>query len=330
MNSPLLELKDTSVVFGHGRADNAGHTLALDGVSLTITPGHRIGIVGESGSGKTTLLRVLAGLQRPGGGTVLFEGSPLDLRRRRQARPFRQSVQLLFQDPASSLDPRRKIWELVSEPAWSLMSISRSERRALTVRLLSRLGLPADYADRRQHQLSGGERQRVALARALSTEPRLILLDEPVASLDASRRGHVINLINEICRQQEIAIVVVSHDMIPIALMTESIMAMYRGRVVEAGPTQEVIRRPSHPYTQLLVEAVRDPLYGVGLDESIREEKPGSCPYSGRCPEYRSAVCDVAPALEPDPSGLRSVACHLRRTENASHLQPSHGASESL
>src|SRR5262249_26125171 len=140
----------------------------------------------------------------------------------------------------------------------------------------------------------------------------------PVASLDASRRGQVINLVNEISRRQGIALVVVSHDMIPIALMTESIMAMYRGRVVEVGPTRDVIRHPSHPYAKLLVEAVRTPLHGEGLDENVREETPGGCPYSGRCAEYRRAVCDVAPALKPDPSRSRSVACHLRGTENAS------------
>jgi peptide/nickel transport system ATP-binding protein len=317
MDSPLLELEDVSVVYRQRGGTGTGHTLALDNVSLTVTPGTSVGIVGESGSGKTTLLRVLAGLQRTQQGSVRFQGGPLELRQRAQAKRFRESVQLVFQDPTSSLDPRRRIWELVSEPAWALLGMSRSERRALTEGLLIRLGLPSDYADRRPHQLSGGERQRVALARALSTQPQAILLDEPVASLDASRRGQVINLINDVTRKRDIALVVVSHDLIPIALMTDFVIAMYHGRIVESGPTQEVIRRPSHPYTQLLVESVRDPLRGDGLDENIREEVTGSCPYAGRCPEYRKPACDTAPILKALPGGSHRVACHVREADVA-------------
>lgn len=308
---PVLEVEHLFVRFGHGRVESGGVTIALNDVSLRIHAGERVGIVGESGSGKTTLLRVLAGLTTPDDGTVRFNGNRLDLRKRASAREFRSSVQLLFQDPGSSLDPRRRVWESVSEPAWALNGISRTERRSLTLRLLSRLGLPQEYADRRPHQLSGGERQRVALARALSTNPQVVLLDEPVASLDASRRGQVINLINELAHEMGIATVVVSHDMVPIALLTETVVAMYRGKVVEAGATGQILQHPAHPYTRLLIDAVKDPLHGQGLDEDVREQRPEACPYATRCPEYQKPVCDTAPPLS-EIEDQQLVACHMR------------------
>jgi peptide/nickel transport system ATP-binding protein len=313
-SSPLLEVEDVSVYFGRSRAAVSGLAAALEGVSLAIRQGVSVGVVGESGSGKTTLLRVLAGLVRPQGGVVRHEGRVLDTRHRDSARAFRADVQLLFQDPAGSLDPRRKVWELVSEPAWALTGIRSRERHALTESLLTRLGLPAEYADRRPHQLSGGERQRVALARALSSHPKVILLDEPVASLDASRRGQVINLLNDLGREDGVTFVVVSHDIVPVALLTDTMVAMYRGRIVEAGPTRDILRDPAHPYTRLLAESVKDPLYGEGADDEVRKEVPGSCAYSARCPDYRQTLCDVSPSLEAfGPS--RHVACHVRIAE---------------
>jgi peptide/nickel transport system ATP-binding protein len=227
-SGPLLEVEDVSVYFGRSRAAASGLAAALAGVSLAIQSGVSVGVVGESGSGKTTLLRVLAGLVRPQRGVVRHDGRALDIRHRDSARAFRADVQLVFQDPAGSLDPRQKVWELVSEPAWALTGIRSRERHALTESLLARLGLPTEYADRRPHQLSGGERQRVALARALSSHPKVILLDEPVASLDASRRGQVINLLNDLGREDGVTFVVVSHDIVPVALLTDTMVAMYR------------------------------------------------------------------------------------------------------
>jgi peptide/nickel transport system ATP-binding protein len=314
LSGPLLEVEDVSVYFGRSRAAASGLAAALEGVSIAIQRGVSVGVVGESGSGKTTLLRVLAGLVRPQRGVVRHDGKALDIRHRDSARAFRADVQLVFQDPAGSLDPRQKVWELVSEPAWALTGIRSRERHALTESLLARLGLPTEYADRRPHQLSGGERQRVALARALSSHPKVILLDEPVASLDASRRGQVINLLNDLGREDGVTFVVVSHDIVPVALLTDTMVAMYRGRIVEAGPTRDVLRYPAHPYTRLLAESVRDPLYGEGTDDEIREALPGSCAYSARCPDYRETLCDISPSLKAfGPS--REVACHVRIAE---------------
>jgi oligopeptide/dipeptide ABC transporter ATP-binding protein len=311
---PVLGLAGVGVEYGRGPANRV---VAVDHVDLEVRRGTSVGIVGESGSGKTTVLRLLAGLIRPHQGSVRFGGRPLDIARRDQEIAFRKSVQLVFQDPASSLDPRRRIWELVSEPAWALTKISRPERRALTRRLLVQMGLPEDFADRRPHELSGGERQRVALARALSVEPDVVLLDEPVASLDASRRGQVINVVNRLRRDRGVTVVVVSHDLVPVALLTEVIVTMYRGRAIEQGPSRAVLRDPAHPYTRLLVATARDPLVDSGTDDDIRDVTDGACPYASRCPEYRPGLCDTAPELTTI-GDHHQVACHVRVLEHPS------------
>lgn len=317
MNEPevdaaVLDLEGVGVEYGGG---STHRVVAVDHVDLRIVKGLSLGIVGESGSGKTTLLRVLASLIRPQRGSIRFEGAVLDISHRDQEMAFRKSVQLVFQDPTSSLDPRRQVWELVSEPVWAQKRISRNERRAISRRLLSQMGLPEEYADRRPHELSGGERQRVALARALSVDPDILLLDEPVSSLDASRRGQVINLINELRRERGLTVVVVSHDLVPVALLTDVIVTMYQGRAIEQGPSSEVLRHPAHPYTRLLVATARDPLHDSGTDDDIRQVF-GGCPYASRCPEYRSGLCDTIPELSVVGDD-HEAACHVRALERS-------------
>ncbi|SEM46649.1 ABC transporter ATP-binding protein [Nonomuraea pusilla] len=231
----------------------------LEDVSVTVTAGRGLALVGESGAGKTTLLRLLLGLDRPTSGRVLFDGAavaPGD-------RAFRRAVQPVFQDPYSSLDPRRRVGRIVSEPLRSLGLLapgSRAERRDEAGRrvaeALASVGLPPDAARRYPHEFSGGQRQRIAIARAVVSRPRVLLADEPVSALDVTTRIRVVELLGRLAESHGLTVVVVSHDLSVVAALCADTAIIERGRVVEQGPTADVLGSPAHPYTRKLLESV--------------------------------------------------------------------------
>ncbi|MFC4243637.1 ABC transporter ATP-binding protein [Gryllotalpicola reticulitermitis] len=248
------------------RADGVGFAYrkgadALREVDLTVTAGRHLGIVGESGAGKSTLLRLLLGLDAPTAGRLFADGTPLDVRDRARLRAHRRFVQPVFQDPYSSLDPRRRIGAIVSEPLRSL-GIAHGETAATrAAHALKAVGLPADVVVRFPHQFSGGQRQRIAIARAIVGGPQVLLADEPVSALDMSTRVQVIDLLDELGQSgglegRPLTVVLVSHDLSVVARLCHDIVVLERGTVVERGTTREVLTAPREPYTQRLLASV--------------------------------------------------------------------------
>ena len=241
----LLSVQD--VTFGYTASKRV-----LDGVSLTIEPGDSIGLVGESGSGKTTLLRLLLGLTRPSTGTITFNGTPLDPRSPRFMRDYRHQVQVVFQDPYSSLDPRQNVLAIVSEPLRALR-ISGDHRQMVSDALAS-VGLERNILARYPHEFSGGQRQRIAIARAIVAGPSLLLADEAVSALDLSTRIRIVDLLKSL--SEKMTLVFVSHDLGVVAALCEKIVILEKGRIVEAGATASILVNPQHPYTQRLLNSV--------------------------------------------------------------------------
>ncbi|MGW4788530.1 ABC transporter ATP-binding protein [Streptomyces sp. NPDC004230] len=229
---------------------------AVQDISLAVEAGRSLALVGESGAGKTTLLRLLLGLARPTAGTVRFDGADLSLRDREQMRRFRRSVQCVFQDPYSSLDPRRRVGAVVAEPLRSLGIDTRSSAVPKVAAALERVGLPADAMDRYPHEFSGGQRQRIAIARATVCRPRVLLADEPVSALDVTTRVKVVDLLAELKQEQGLTLVMVSHDLSVVASLCERTAVLEHGHVVEQGDTAQVLGRPAHPYTRRLIDSV--------------------------------------------------------------------------
>ncbi len=250
--SAILGLADVSYAY---RGSHAGQ-LAVQGVSLALTSGVNLGLVGESGSGKTTLLRLLLGLMRPSAGHVLFDGVPLDLDDRSQMRAFRRSVQTVFQDPYSSLDPRQRVGRIVGEPVRSLRIASGREAETLVTEALASVGLPATAASHYPYEFSGGQRQRIAIARAIVSRPRVLLADEPVSALDVITRSQVIELLAELGTSRDLTVLMVSHDLGVVGALCQRTVVLQAGRVVEEGPTSGVFGSPSEPYTRRLLAAV--------------------------------------------------------------------------
>ena len=244
----LLELRGAGFAYGSHRV--------LDDVSLRIDEGDSLGLVGESGAGKSTILRLMLGLTAPRDGQVLFEGAPLALRDRAQMRRFRASVQPVFQDPYSSLDPRQRIDRIVGEPLRSLGLASGADAQRRIAEALDSVGLPADTARRYPHEFSGGQRQRIAIARAVVSRPRVLLADEPVSALDVTTRVQVLELLDRLRRENGLALVMVSHDLTAIASACDRTLVLKNGRVVEQGATSAVLHAPQDPYTRALVDAV--------------------------------------------------------------------------
>jgi ABC-type glutathione transport system ATPase component len=241
----ILEARDVGFRYPGGAE-------VLNGVSFGVTPGRSMALVGESAAGKTTLLRLLLGLRRPTNGTVLFQGRPLPTGHR-AARPFRQHVQTVFQDPYSSLDPRQRVGRIVGEPLRALGFADHTRRVAAA---LDAVGLPADTADRYPDEFSGGQRQRIAIARAIAVEPTVLLADEPVSALDVNTKVRIIDLLAELRTSRGLTLVMVSHDLAVVASLCDETVVLEHGRVVEQGPTGEVLGSPRDAYTRRLIASV--------------------------------------------------------------------------
>jgi len=322
---PLVRLRDVTMLFPvrAGVLQRVkGHVRAVDGVSVDIMPGETLGLVGESGSGKSTLGRVAIRLLEPTKGTVHFDGRDITKLKPSAVRPMRRDMQMVFQDPYSSLDPLTQVGQSVAEPLETHDSMSRAERETRVAELLSMVGLPAEHLHRYPRELSGGQLQRLSIARALTVNPRLIVLDEPVSALDVSTQAQVINLLEELQQNLKLTYLLIAHNPSLVRHASDHIAVMYLGRVVEQGGSDDVYLRPKHPYTRSLLSAipVADPLVQrerrrIVLEGDIPSptNPPSGCRFHTRCPW----VMDVCHTVDPEgyvtPDGS-VVHCHLHTT----------------
>jgi peptide/nickel transport system ATP-binding protein len=261
----LLQVTSLSKYYPLPRAHplaTASALTALDNVSFTLDAGRTLGIVGESGSGKSTLARLVMALEAPSAGRVLLEGRDLHALSRDDLRAARRHFQMVFQDPYSSLDPRMTVARTVAEPLEQLEHLPKAERRERAVAMLDAVGLNASAdLDKYPHEFSGGQRQRIAIARALVTQPKLIVADEPVSALDVSVQAQVLNLMQDLQERFGLAYLFISHDLAVVDLVCDELIVLQHGRVVERGPTDEVLNAPQQAYTRRLIEAVPRPLW---------------------------------------------------------------------
>ncbi len=298
----------------------AGAVRAVDGVDLDIYPGEVLGLVGESGCGKSTLGRVLLGLLAADSGTVLFDGKDVQAAKGRAMRALRREMQIVFQDPYSSLDPRATVGDSIAEGLRAHGTPSR-ERRARVLDALDLVGLEPYHAQRYPHQFSGGQRQRIGIARALAVEPRFLVADEPVSALDVSIQSQILNLLRDLQARLDFTLVFVAHDLAVVEHLCDRVAVMYLGRIVEIGTRDRVFGAPQHPYTEALLAAipVADP-ERTRQRRSVKGEMPSpmnpppGCRFHTRCPIAVEGVCDVeVPALLPAPDDPHHGAeCHLR------------------
>ncbi|HET8527222.1 MAG TPA: oligopeptide/dipeptide ABC transporter ATP-binding protein [Actinomycetota bacterium] len=293
-----------------------GPVRAVDGVSFRLPAGpFGLGLVGESGSGKTTIARALLRLLRPASGAIRLDGQHVAGSNGRAVREYRREVQIVFQDPTTSLDPRAKIGSTIAEPLRAHGVVPRAEVGGRIGELLTEVGLEREMAARYPHQLSGGQRQRVAIARALSVEPRVLVLDEPTSALDVTVQARILELIAKLRRQRGLAYVLISHNLAVVEQLCEETAVLYLGRIVEHGPTEEILARPAHPYTLALRSAVpeidlasrRSRIVLPGTVPDPANPPPG-CPFHPRCPYAIERCRTEVPQLRAVDG--RTVACH--------------------
>ena len=315
MSTPVLAVTDLAAHF----ETRAGTVRAVDGVSFEISTGETLGLVGESGCGKSTLGRAIVGLVRATGGSVRLDGAEVAGLDRSGMRPYRATVQMIFQDPYASLNPRLPIGRIIEEPLLVHRRGDRAERRAKVVQLMQRVGLRPDWIGRHPHEFSGGQRQRIGIARALALEPRLLICDEPVSALDVSVQAQVINLLVELQRELGLAYLFISHDLSILRYLADRVLVMYLGKIVEVAERREIWTRPLHPYTRGLIEAVPQPnpeTARVTTRERLAGELPSpldpptGCRFRTRCPHAVAICAESEPRLRR-AEGNRSVACHL-------------------
>jgi oligopeptide transport system ATP-binding protein len=307
-----------------------GDVRAVDGVDLTVMPGETLGLVGESGCGKSTLGRTIMRLEEPTAGRVSFEGKDLAHAKGDELFRLRRDIQVIFQDPYSSLNPRMTVGEIVREPLLVHRIGTKAEQIESVRALLQTVGLTGEMLDRYPHEFSGGQRQRIGIARALALDPKLVICDEPVSALDVSVRSQVLNLMVRLQRERNLTYIFISHDLSVVEHISDTIAIMYLGRIVENGPADRVFARPAHPYTRALMAAVPVPDPEKRHEAPpVRGEAPSAiapppgCPFHPRCPYAIEACRQIVPPLEPVPQpgapniipDPRHVAACIRKHE---------------
>lgn len=317
--SPLLEVRDLEVHFPFRRGNllnpESGFVRAVDGVSFSVSAGETLGIVGESGCGKSTTARAIVNLVKPTGGEVLFEGQRIDGLSDRAMLPFRPDLQMIFQDPFASLNPRMTIGNIIAEPMRIFGLHDRRNRKLEVMRLMDLVGLNPRFLNRYPHEFSGGQRQRIGIARALAVQPKLIICDEPVSALDVSIQAQVINLLMELQQKLGVAYVFIAHDLAVVRHIAHRVGVMYLGRLVELADSHTLYATPKHPYTQALLSAApvpdpaternRERIKLTGEVPSPEKEYAG-CPFADRCPIAEDGCRGAVPMLE---GRLHQVAC---------------------
>jgi peptide/nickel transport system ATP-binding protein len=330
----LVELDDLRVWFpiksGIVLDRHVGDVKAVDGVSLTIDRGETLGLVGESGCGKSTIGRAMLRLYEPTGGRILFEERDITRLGESELRPLRRRMQMVFQDPFASLNPRHSVGRMIAEPLRVHGIASRSAAAARVREILDVVGLPADAANRFPHEFSGGQRQRVGLARALALNPELVVCDEPVSALDVSIQAQIINLLEELQEEFGLTYLFIAHDLAVVRHISDRIAVMYLGKIVEVAPADDLYDNPLHPYTITLLSAIPIPDPEVERRRSaIRVEgdlpspanPPAACRFHTRCPFVQESRCrDEEPPLRPLEGHL--VACHWAEEIKAGRIRP--------
>jgi len=323
--TPLLDVRDLVMHFpvkSRGIvARTVGHVKAVDGVSFTLQAGQALGLVGESGSGKTTTGRLITRLQKPTSGQILFEGQDIAKSSPRQLKPLRREIQMIFQDPYTSLNPRQTVGEIVGAPLAIHKLVPRDKRLGRVQELLEIVGLNPEHYNRYPHEFSGGQRQRIGIARALTLQPKVLVADEPVSALDVSIQAQVINLMQDLQREFNIAFLFIAHDLAIVRHFCPEIAVMYLGKIVEKAPREELYAAPKHPYTKALLSAVPDVEQARigGRRERIRLtgdvpspiNPPSGCHFRTRCWKAQDVCATTEPLLQKVGAGADEAACHF-------------------
>jgi oligopeptide transport system ATP-binding protein len=329
MAQPLLEVRDLKKYFpikGGIFSKTIGHVQAVDGISFSLSAGETVGLVGESGCGKSTAARAILRLIEPSGGEVLFEGQDILKLGKKPMRSLRRQMQIIFQDPYASLNPRMTVASIVGEPLEIHKIAKGRQKEEMVANILEKVGLRPEHMRRYPHEFSGGQRQRIGIARALALNPKLIIGDEPVSALDVSIQAQVINLLEDLQQEFNLTYLIIAHDLSVVEHISDRVAVMYLGKIVEMSTDRELYQNPSHPYTEALLSAVPRP------DPTIKKQRiilpgdvpspinpPSGCRFHTRC-LYAKADCKTVEPQLQDIGDNHYVACHYWQEVQAKRL----------
>ncbi|MEV5241907.1 oligopeptide/dipeptide ABC transporter ATP-binding protein [Streptomyces cinnamoneus] len=320
---PLLSVREATMTFP-GRRRSSAPVRAVDGVSFTVAAGETLGLVGESGCGKSTTGRMIVRLLEPTAGSIVYDGRDISRLGRRELKPLRRELQMVFQDPHSSLNPRQTVARIIADPLL-VQGVPAPAARRRAAELMELVGLIPEHLDRYPHEFSGGQAQRIGIARSLATGPRLVVADEPVSALDVSVQAQIVNLMERLQRELGLAYLFIAHDLSVVKRVCDRVAVMYLGRIVEVGDRERVYAAPAHPYTRALLSAVplpdpaaeraRERITLPGDPPSPAAPPPG-CTFHPRCPKAQEICRSEAPLLRAARAGeAREVACHFPEGE---------------